>query len=212
MANPVTPGIAADHSEAAHLHQRANQGTWNNNCYKEQKRSMPLLVVIGHGPSLLGRDWLAQLKLDWQELYKINQSEHTLQTILDKHKLCLRMNWGKLSESLQSCTAVSTNTKFYFCRVRPVPHSLRHKIEELQWLQDQKVIEPVQMSQWAAPIVPVLKPDGTIRICGDYKITVNKATKPDVYLFHEWKTCLQPWLVVKLLLNWTLLMHTSRYH
>ena len=48
---------------------------------------------------------------------------------------------------------VSTNTKPYFCRARPVPHSLRHKIEEeLQRLQDQKVIEPVQMSEWAAPI------------------------------------------------------------
>ena len=55
-------------------------------CYKEQKLSMPLLVVAGNGPSLLGRDWLAQLKLDWQELYQVNQSQHTLQAILDKHK------------------------------------------------------------------------------------------------------------------------------
>ena len=150
-------------------------------CYKEQNKSMPLLVVAGHGPSLLGRDWLAQLKLDWQELYQVNQSEHTLQTILDKHKAVFKDELGE-AVGITAKLHVSTNTKPYFCRARPVPHSLRHKIEEeLQRLQEQKVIEPVQMSEWAAPIVPVLKPDGTIRICGDYKITVNKAAKPDVY-------------------------------
>ena len=39
----------------------------------------------------------------------------------------------------------------------------------------------VTMSDWAAPIVPVLKPDSSIRICGDYKFTINKAAKQDVY-------------------------------
>ena len=39
------------------------------------------------------------------------------------------------------------------------------------------------MSEWAASIMPVLKPDGTIRICGNYKVTVNRAAKPDVYPF-----------------------------
>ena len=63
-----------------------------------------------------------------------------------------------------------------------MPHALRNKIElELQRLLDQKVIEPVQMSEWATPIVPILKPDGSIRICGDYKLTINRAAKPDVY-------------------------------
>ncbi len=48
-------------------------------------------------------------------------------------------------------------------------------------LQDLKIIEPVQFSDWAAPIVPVLKNDGTVRICGDYKITINKNAKLDKY-------------------------------
>ena len=63
-----------------------------------------------------------------------------------------------------------------------MPHALKVKVEQaLQQLMDQKVIEPVAMSDWAAPIVPVLKLDGSIRICGDYKITINKAAKQDVY-------------------------------
>ena len=31
------------------------------------------------------------------------------------------------------------------------------------------------------PIVPIMKKDGSIRICGDYKITLNKISKLDKY-------------------------------
>lgn len=34
----------------------------------------------------------------------------------------------------------------------------------------------MKFSEWAAPIVPVLKPDSTARICGDYKLTVNQVS------------------------------------
>ena len=37
------------------------------------------------------------------------------------------------------------------------------------------------LSHWAAPIVPVLKADNTIRICGDYKVTVDQVSKLDRY-------------------------------
>ena len=43
------------------------------------------------------------------------------------------------------------------------------------------IIEPVQFSDWAAPIVPVLKSDGRVRICGDYKVTINRAAKLEKY-------------------------------
>ena len=31
------------------------------------------------------------------------------------------------------------------------------------------------------PIVPVMKQDGRVRVCGDYKLTVNKVSKLDAY-------------------------------
>ena len=36
--------------------------------YKGQRAELPLLVVGGRGPSLLGRNWLMQLRLDWEEI------------------------------------------------------------------------------------------------------------------------------------------------
>ena len=81
-------------------------------CYKEQRKSMPLLVVAGHGPSLLGRDWLGQLKLDWQELYQVNQPEHSLQAILDKHKALFKDEIGE-AVGITAKLHVSTNTKSY---------------------------------------------------------------------------------------------------
>ena len=39
----------------------------------------------------------------------------------------------------------------------------------------------MQFSEWAAPIVPIMKPDNSIRICGDCKTTVKKVSKLDNY-------------------------------
>ena len=43
------------------------------------------------------------------------------------------------------------------------------------------VIEQVQFSEWAAPVVLVLKKDNSVRLCGDYKVTINQVAKTDTY-------------------------------
>ena len=69
-----------------------------------------------------------------------------------------------------------------FCQPRLVPYALRDKVvQELERLEQSGVIEPVQFSEWAAPIVPVVKQDTSVRICGDFKMTVNQVALRDVY-------------------------------
>ena len=59
---------------------------------------------------------------------------------------------------------------------------MRIKVEEeLVRLVQEGVLEPVQFAEWAAPIVPVVKPDKSVRVCGDFKLTVNKASQLDRY-------------------------------
>ena len=102
--------------------------------YKGQSKTLSLLVVAGQGPSLLGRNWLKELQLDWQELYQINQSEDALQALLHKHKSVFKEELGE-AVGITAKLHVSTNIKPYFCRARPVPHALKSKIEqELQRL------------------------------------------------------------------------------
>ena len=65
-----------------------------------------------------------------------------------------------------------------FFKPRPVPYTLHDAIErDLERLESLGVIEKVSYSDWAAPIVPVPKPDGSIRICGNYKVTINPLLK-----------------------------------
>ena len=62
-----------------------------------------------------------------------------------------------------------------FYQPRPVAYTLRSKgVQELSRFEKQGVISPVKFSDWdAAPIVLDVKMDGTIRVCGDYKVTVQ---------------------------------------
>ena len=74
------------------------------------------------------------------------------------------------------------NVKPIYYKARPLPYAMRTKVDnELKRLEENGIIEPVKFSDWAAPVVPVLKPNGDIRLCGDYKVTVNRVSKLEHY-------------------------------
>jgi len=46
--------------------------------YKQQSATLPLTMVKGTGPSLLGRNWLAKIRLDCEEIFSVRVSESSL--------------------------------------------------------------------------------------------------------------------------------------
>ncbi|GFV14712.1 transposon Tf2-6 polyprotein [Trichonephila clavipes] len=64
------------------------------------------------------------------------------------------------------------------------------KPNEIVRLQREGIIEKVDSSEWATPVVPVVKTDGSIRLslCADYSVTLNPNLIVSLsILYQDWK-------------------------
>ena len=151
-----------------------------NVTHNGQTRSLPLVVTDGSGPTLLGRNWLEALQLDWRSIFHVGRNL-SLQQVLAQHADVFKEGLGELRGTTAKIH-IDSSTHPRFEKPRQVPFAIRAEVEkELERLLALGILQPVQFSDWATPIVPVRKSDGGVRICGDYKITVNRAAKLDKY-------------------------------
>ena len=141
---------------------------------------MCIHVVEGGGSNLMGRDWLSLLEVNLGEM-NLLKNDCLLQTVLDKHCLVFNDELGCMKDMKVKLLIVST-AKPKFFKPCSVPFTLRDKVEtEHQRLESLGIISPVKFSKWAAPIIPVFKKNGTLRICGDYKVAATRATLTESY-------------------------------
>ena len=78
---------------------------------------------------------------------------------------------------------VRDGTSPIYFESRPVPYALREAVEvELNKFEENGVIIKVEQSDWASPVVVVVpKADGSVRLCGDYKVTINRVVDDEQY-------------------------------
>lgn len=153
-----------------------------------QTETLPLIVVRTEkncDTLLLGRNWLEALKLNWASVCNINfdkaNTHDRSAALIEKFSEVFNQSLGLIADTSvklvlkDSCTPV-------FCKHRPVPFALRNAVaSELQSLVESGVLVPVKHSEWATPLVVVPKANNKVRICGDYKVTLNRCLRTDYY-------------------------------
>nr|XP_028571635.1 uncharacterized protein K02A2.6-like [Podarcis muralis] len=147
--------------------------------FKHFSGPLQLVVVKGHHTSLLGLNWFDALGIHITGVQHIGQSSY--EAICDEFAAVFDVS---LECYKGPPVALSLNPAVVPIRMkaRQVPFALKPKIDaELDHLIKQGVLEPVLHAQWETPIVTCLKANGNVRICADYKCTLNKALQQHAY-------------------------------
>ena len=92
---------------------------------------------------------------------------------MDEYNEVFQEEIGTL-KSMKAKLTLKEGSQPKFCKARPVPYALRPSAEtELERLESIGILKKVKLRDWATPIVPVVEPNGDVRICGDFEVTVN---------------------------------------
>ena len=152
-----------------------------NVTYGHDKHLLRLYVVEGNGPSLVGRDWLGKIRLNWKSLgiWMVScVGVSSVDSVLQKYEDVFVEDVSGFKAKLR----VKANAVPRFLRARPIPFALKNAVgKELDRLETLGILRKVTHSAWAAPIVVVPKKDGRLHICGDFKVTVNAVLDVDKY-------------------------------
>ena len=144
---------------------------------------LPLVGVEGNGPPLLCRSRLQKLRIPWDQMFEVNSvdNDHALQSVLPEFNSMFSNATGLFHDvTLHFEYDKSVSPEFY--KHQSPALSMRRCIEsEVDNLQTANIIKKVTHAEWAAPVMPVVKKLGSIRLCGDYKLTANKAVELDRY-------------------------------
>lgn len=156
---------------------------------KSEKESYPLI----------GRNWLEFLYPDWRGFFSDMPTREVScknilslsldnQTRVEKIKENFKEIFCGSSHPIKSFAAkieLKEGVKPVFLRPAVVPFALRDQVAlQFREMESQGIIKYVEHSKWASQVVIVPKKNGKLRLCGNYKPTVNPRIHDNKYPMH----------------------------
>ena len=118
-----------------------------------------------------------------------NVNDSRLRKVLNTYGRVFEQDNSGIKE-LRAIIRVKPDAKPVYQKARPVPYSLLSEVEqEYDRLVQAGILHQVNHSKWATPVVNVVKTNGKIRTCGDYKL-VNEQIEDDHYNYPMYRICL----------------------
>uniref|UniRef100_A0A5S6QM96 RNA-directed DNA polymerase n=1 Tax=Trichuris muris TaxID=70415 RepID=A0A5S6QM96_TRIMR len=155
--------------------------------FRQRSRRLQVHVVAVEDSSLFGLDWCIAFGLPLPqgvEIHSVNVQERKnltrdalVKAFLHEFGDVFSKRGGTLI-GYQAVVHMNKNAIPKVFKPRLVPFALKQQVEdEISRLVKEDVLEPVDTGsneiEWASPIVCVVKPSGKVRICGDFKVTIN---------------------------------------
>nr|CAI5818757.1 unnamed protein product [Callosobruchus analis] len=124
-----------------------------NVTYKNKLHRLRLYTTKSNNTPLFGREWIRQLRLDFDEIFQINSLNPTktyenleLNKIIQEYKPLFQNIVGKI-KNIQARLRLKENSTPVFTKSRSVPFDLHEKVkDELDSLIDQAILEPVPVN------------------------------------------------------------------
>lgn len=157
-----------------------------NVSYQNRAASGELFVMPPGYDPILGRFWIRALNIELKELDSDKCANNSINKIVSDNDIIKLKNnviqdfntifkqcIGR-APNIKLSLKLRKNSKPVYIRERDVPFALRDPLAaEIDSLEESGIFTPINLSDWGSPIVIAPKPDGRIRLCVDYKCTVN---------------------------------------
>nr|XP_046472602.1 uncharacterized protein K02A2.6-like [Neodiprion pinetum] len=155
--------------------------------FENTKFNLDLYLTDVNRPPLCGHEWIhsfikmhgAQslftpiLQVNVKEISSFDKIAFTKELSV-KYKNVVRQDFSPIIGLGLVSLKLKPDAKPVFYKARNVPFRLVEPVDSaLDNWESYDILEPVPASLYATPIVPILKKDGDVRICGDYSVTIN---------------------------------------